>query len=294
MKRRVTMALPGETEAGSAGKQPCRGIAWWAHRDDDHERGRRLPRSSQNHIGSVDPDALKIPARRAEYSLTESAPSPFQAEPAHGELLALTWDNLDWVGKSVTIARSLEQTAAGLRLKAPKNGKERRLSLPQTAMIALQFHRDQQAEHKRKFGEDYQDRGLVFAQLTDFLLSLREYAKEGNDPFPIAQQAQSRQNLQRQVAFYTSRLKAFTEDAVVRARVVTPTELPKAFSERVKDIADKHIVELTAQQAYESLSPRICDYLSDLRELVLKSSSLWSRGGHVSPTSLPAKYRRVG
>ena len=87
MRRRVTMALPGETEAGSAGKQPCRGIAWWAHRDDDRGRGRRLPRSSQNHIGSVDPNALKIPARRAEYSLTESAPSPFQAEPAHFDIL---------------------------------------------------------------------------------------------------------------------------------------------------------------------------------------------------------------
>ena len=35
----VTMALPGETEAGSAGKQPCRGIARRAHRDDDHGRG---------------------------------------------------------------------------------------------------------------------------------------------------------------------------------------------------------------------------------------------------------------
>ena len=37
----------------------------------------------KNHIGSVDPDALKIPARRAEYSLTESALSPFHAEPTH-------------------------------------------------------------------------------------------------------------------------------------------------------------------------------------------------------------------
>ena len=28
------MILPGETEAGSAGMQPGRGIAWRAHRDD--------------------------------------------------------------------------------------------------------------------------------------------------------------------------------------------------------------------------------------------------------------------
>ncbi len=62
---KATMNLPGETEAGSAGMQPCRGIAWRAHRDDA-EREIRLSRSSQNSIGSVDPDALKIPARRAE------------------------------------------------------------------------------------------------------------------------------------------------------------------------------------------------------------------------------------
>ena len=81
MRFGVTMALPGETEAGTAGTQPCRGIAWWAHRDDAGGRGSRLSRSSQNHIGSVDPDALKIPARRAECSLTENARSPFHAEP---------------------------------------------------------------------------------------------------------------------------------------------------------------------------------------------------------------------
>src|ERR1700693_4430014 len=74
------MILPGETEAGTAGTQPCRGISRWAHRDD--ERGRessflRRPTS----IGSKDPHALKIPARRAEYSLTENVASPFQAEP---------------------------------------------------------------------------------------------------------------------------------------------------------------------------------------------------------------------
>ncbi len=57
------MILPGETEAGTAGTQPCRGISRWAHRDD--ERGRedsflRRPTS----IGSKDPHALKIPARK--------------------------------------------------------------------------------------------------------------------------------------------------------------------------------------------------------------------------------------
>ena len=76
------MALPGETETGSAGKQPCRGIVRWAHRDDDHGRGSHLSRSFPNLIGSIDPDALKIPARRAASTLTRSARSPVPAEPA--------------------------------------------------------------------------------------------------------------------------------------------------------------------------------------------------------------------
>ena len=78
----VTMVLPGETEAGSAGKQPCRGIARRAHRDDDHRRGNELLAPTVNPIGSKDPGALKIPARRAASTLTRSARSPVPAEPA--------------------------------------------------------------------------------------------------------------------------------------------------------------------------------------------------------------------
>jgi hypothetical protein len=74
------MILPGETEAGSAGMQPCRGIAWWAHRDDDRERGSSPLALFQNCIGSKDPHALKIPARRAECSLTGNALFPLHAE----------------------------------------------------------------------------------------------------------------------------------------------------------------------------------------------------------------------
>ena len=84
------MTVPGETEAGSAGMQLCRGITWRAHRDDDRSAEVPLPRSSKNQIGSVDPDALKIPARRAECSLTQNARSPFHAEPGQdvGPILA--------------------------------------------------------------------------------------------------------------------------------------------------------------------------------------------------------------
>src|ERR1035437_5442835 len=84
MKHGVTMILPGKTEAGSAGMQQCRGIAWWAHRDDDQRRGNQLLALRSPIIGSKDPDALKISARRAEFTLMENASSPFHAEPGQG------------------------------------------------------------------------------------------------------------------------------------------------------------------------------------------------------------------
>jgi hypothetical protein len=77
----VTITLPGQTEAGSAGRQPCRGITWWAHRDDAWSVEVTLLRSFENRIGSVDSDALEIPARRAESTTTVNARLPFHAEP---------------------------------------------------------------------------------------------------------------------------------------------------------------------------------------------------------------------
>ena len=112
MRRGVTMILPGETEAGSAGMQPCRGIAWWAHRDDDQERGNQLLALRLPIIGSKDPDALKIPARRAEFTLTEDASSPVHAEPEHKKVVRV----FDYVDAQVPmLARMYEKRLQGYR-----------------------------------------------------------------------------------------------------------------------------------------------------------------------------------
>ena len=79
-----------------------------------------------------------------------------------GELLALQWSDLDLLRRSITISKSLEQTRAGLRVKAPKGKKTRSFSLPQTAVAALQFLREEQKEHRRLFADSYQDHDLVF------------------------------------------------------------------------------------------------------------------------------------
>jgi integrase len=81
-----------------------------------------------------------------------------------GELLALQWADLDLLSGVLTISKSLEQTAAGLRVKCPKNGKTRSFQLPQSALAALRFQRDQQQEHRRLFGADYRNLDLMFCE----------------------------------------------------------------------------------------------------------------------------------
>jgi integrase len=81
-----------------------------------------------------------------------------------GELLALQWADLDWVTGTVTISKSLEQTQAGLRIKRPKSNKTRSCQLPKSGIIALQFLRERQGEHRRLFAGDYRNQDLIFCQ----------------------------------------------------------------------------------------------------------------------------------
>lgn len=71
-----------------------------------------------------------------------------------GEILALDWTNVDLEAGTITIVRSLEQTKAGLRFKAPKTRKGRRVvSLPPIAVDALRAHRRGQLELRMALGQ---------------------------------------------------------------------------------------------------------------------------------------------
>ncbi|HEV3330502.1 MAG TPA: tyrosine-type recombinase/integrase [Bryobacteraceae bacterium] len=81
-----------------------------------------------------------------------------------GELLALTWADVDFNARLVKISKSVEQTRAGLRVKATKTEKPRELPLPAIAIEILRNHRGAQTENRRLFGPDYRDDlNLVFA-----------------------------------------------------------------------------------------------------------------------------------
>lgn len=82
-----------------------------------------------------------------------------------GELLALRWQDVDFDASRLRVERSLEQTGAGLRFKAPKSRAGRRsITLPASAVTDLRAHwKAQQEERMRRgLGKAPED-GLVFA-----------------------------------------------------------------------------------------------------------------------------------
>ena len=99
------MILPGETEAGTAGTQPCRGITRRAHRADSQQRGSFSPLalSSEWKQPSDDrPPCLENPRPAGvEPTLTENAASPFPAEPAHFSYVQVTFKLFDRTGNVV-------------------------------------------------------------------------------------------------------------------------------------------------------------------------------------------------
>jgi DpnII restriction endonuclease len=70
---------------------------------------------SERVIGTIDPHALKIPARRAEYSLTENVASPFQAEPRHSYGSKST--RIDFLLKDEQLAVEAKMTGNSLQEK---------------------------------------------------------------------------------------------------------------------------------------------------------------------------------
>ena len=80
-----------------------------------------------------------------------------------GEILALRWKDVDLRAGTATVRQTLEETRSGIAFKQPKTQKGARLiPLPAFAIEALKRHRSEQAAHRLKVGDAYQDHGLVF------------------------------------------------------------------------------------------------------------------------------------
>ena len=112
--------------------------------------------------------------RLKKHAGVRSSRSPLQPEGKYtevgdafgarrGELCALSWNDVDFEGRTLTIAQSLSQTKGCIALKGTKTGSVRRLSLSRLALEALRRQRAMQAQDKLLALGTYVDEGAVFA-----------------------------------------------------------------------------------------------------------------------------------
>jgi integrase len=88
-----------------------------------------------------------------------------------GESLALSWADVDFDGKTVTISKSLGQTRAGVALKGTKTDRVRMIALSRIGVDAFRRQRAIQAQDKLRSNGSYKDQGYVFADELGGLIS---------------------------------------------------------------------------------------------------------------------------
>lgn len=90
-----------------------------------------------------------------------------------GELLGLRWRDVDFVTGVASVQQTFYRLGGNKKtgdrtqmlFKVPKTAASRRaIALPGVLVEALRRLREEQAEHRRLLGEEYEDRGLVFCQ----------------------------------------------------------------------------------------------------------------------------------
>jgi integrase len=80
-----------------------------------------------------------------------------------GEVLGLTWRDVDLEGETLTVARALQRLDRRLQLVEPKTARSRRtLALPEIVASALREHRERQLEERRLAGSSWHELGMVF------------------------------------------------------------------------------------------------------------------------------------
>jgi integrase len=127
-----------------------------------------LPKLRRRKVQTLEPDDIR---RFALQSLKEVQwLRPLAALAAgsgarRGEMLATTWNKIDWNKSTLFINQSLEQTAQGVFPKPTKTEDERTIPLPAFVLRELQIHRERQERNRALFGAGYRiDLDLVFAE----------------------------------------------------------------------------------------------------------------------------------
>lgn len=81
-----------------------------------------------------------------------------------GEIVALTWPDVDMQAATLTVTKSIEQSKSGLAIKSTKTAKGRRtITLPSITVEALRRHKADQGRERLRLGPAYQDQDWVCA-----------------------------------------------------------------------------------------------------------------------------------
>ncbi|MBR4861175.1 MAG: site-specific integrase, partial [Firmicutes bacterium] len=82
-----------------------------------------------------------------------------------GELLALTWEDIDFHHRTITVNKSLAKTKAGFLVKSTKNEASKRVvAVPAECITLLKRLNLQQKEQRMKFGSAWEGKNNVFSQ----------------------------------------------------------------------------------------------------------------------------------
>jgi len=103
---------------------------------------------------SIDQQKLLLEASATHWALPIILELSAATGARRGEVMALRWSDI--VDGRAFITRSLTQTKTGLTFKRPKNDKARIVTLPASALAALEEHRKKQMVFRQQFGPDYQ------------------------------------------------------------------------------------------------------------------------------------------
>jgi integrase len=126
------------------------------------------PKVEEQEVDSLKADEISTVLKALDgHPLHAVAITALATGARRGELLALTWGNIDLDKATMKIERSLEQTKAGLKFKQPKTKTSRRtISLPPMTVDALRTHRRQQLEVRVALGQGRPDSNtLVFSDV---------------------------------------------------------------------------------------------------------------------------------
>jgi integrase len=122
----------------------------------------RLPKAEPKQARALTPEQMQHLRQACQGDWTYTFVEIVLATGARrGELLALEWPDVDWLNVTVSISKSLEQTAAGLRVKGTKSGRARHFRIGQSAIAALRFEQTKQEGYRALVGPNYKGQ-LVF------------------------------------------------------------------------------------------------------------------------------------